>query len=150
MSLRYRSCGEVHKDFHRLVCATLRYLTDLYGREAAEEVVVRTAKGVFRSMRESLAAGDFAELSEYWRLHLSREGGDFSIESLPDGLRLTVRDCPAQRRMVELGEAPDPVLCRATQIFNEALAEGSPFEASTIVSGEFSCVQEFRTRERVT
>ena len=148
MSLRYRSCGRVHKDFHRLVCATLHYLADLYGKEAAEEVVARTAKEVFKSMHESLAEGDFTELREYWEIHLSREGGDFAIESMVDGLRLIVRDCPAQRRMVELGESPDPILCRATRIFNEVLADGTLFKSSTLVTGEFSCVQEFRARGR--
>ena len=146
MRLRYRACGEVHKDFHRLVCATLRYLSDVYGREAAEEVVARAARSVFKMMCEGLKSGDCAELCEYWEHHLSREGGDFSVDRLPDGVRLTVHDCPAQRHLVALGESPDPIMCEATKIFNEALADGSPFEAFTRFNGEFSCVQEFRRR----
>ena len=145
MSLRYKSEGEVHKDFHRLLCATLHYLEDRYGREGAEEVVARTAKDVFRSMHESLKAGDCLELCEYWKHYLAREGGDFSVEMLADGARLIVRDCPAQRRLVELGEPPDPVMCEATRVFNEALADGSAFKTSTRATGAFSCVQEFRT-----
>ena len=44
--LRYKSTGEVHKDFHGLTCATLHYLIDQYGHEAMETVIRKTAQEV--------------------------------------------------------------------------------------------------------
>ena len=146
MSLRYKAEGEVHKDFHRLFCATLHYLADNYGAAAAEEVMRKVAQDVYRTMHESLKAGDCTELCEYWQYYLEREGGVFNVEQMPDGVRLVVKECPAQKRLVELGEQPDPVMCKATEIFNAALAEGSPYDVSLTQTGESSCEQEFRRR----
>lgn len=145
--LRYRSEGEVHKDFHGLTCATLHYLADTYGREALEEILTNTAQKVYRTIHEALRRDDFSELSEFWRYYLEREGGEFAVETLADGVRLTVRDCPALRHLVKLGREPDPILCEATGIFNAALAEGSPYGTAVERTGDFSCVQTFRRKE---
>ena len=146
MSLRYRSEGEVHKDFHRLTCATLHYLADNYGIEAVEKIVRNTALDVYRTMHDALKAGDCGELCEYWEYYLKREGGRFSVDRTAEGVRLTVQDCPAQRHLKALGEAPDPIMCMATEIFNKALCEGSPYSSETRQTGDFSCVQEFKKK----
>ena len=142
--LRYRSEGEVHKDFHGLTCATLHYLIDNYGEEAMRQVVRNTAQQVYRTMCEALKKGDTAELEEYWSYYLGRECGKFEIEKLPDGVKLTVRDCPALRHLVKLEQQPDQLMCEATRIFNEALAEGSHYTAELKSTGTFSCEQIFR------
>ena len=147
MSLRYRSEGEVHKDFHRLTCATLHYLADNYGIEAVQRIVRDMAINVYRAMHEALKAGDCRELCEYWEYYLKREGGRFSVDQMSDGVRLTVHECPAQRQLQALGEVPDGIMCMATRIFNDALSEDSPYRAETTRTGDFSCVQEFRKRE---
>ena len=144
MALRYKSEGEVHKDFHRLLCATLHYLEDNYGAEAAADVVRKMAHNVFRTMHESVKSGDCTELCEYWKYYLEREGGTFDIECSPGGVQLTVHECPAQKRLVELGEHPDPVMCRATEVFDKALADGSPFDVALTRTGDCSCTQRFR------
>ena len=141
--MRYKSTGEVHKDFHGLACATLHYLLENYGASAVNEVVRNTACNVYRTMRESIGRGDFAELEEFWAYYLGREVGSFSIERLADGIRLEVSDCPALRHLVFMGKAPDPIMCDATRVFNEALADGSPYDAKLERTGEFSCVQTF-------
>ena len=82
MSLRYRAVGEAHKDFHRLFCATLHYLADNYGETAAEEVMRKVAQDVYRTMHESLKAGDCSELCEYWKYYLEREGGVFNVGAI--------------------------------------------------------------------
>ena len=145
--LRYKSTGEVHKDFHGLTCATLHYVIDNYGREAMEEILKNTAQGVYRTIREALQRGDCTELAEYWTYYLEREGGDFTLEKLADGLRLVVRDCPALRHLVKLEQQPDHILCDATRIFDEALTEGSPYRAEVKSTGLFSCEQIIRKSE---
>ena len=146
MALRYETKGEVHKDFHRLLCTTLHYLEDNFGKEAVDEVVRRTAKDVYRTIHETLKSGDCMELCEYWKYYLEREGGLFDIECSQDGVSLTVYECPAQKRLSELGEKPDAAMCRATEVFDNALAEGSPFSVSLFRTGDFSCVQRFCRR----
>lgn len=144
--LRYRSEGEVHKDFHGLTCATLHYLVDNYGEGAVREILTNTAQKVYKTIHEAIGRGDFSELAEYWRYYLGREGGDFGVERIADGIRLVVRDCPALRHLVKLEQEPDAILCDATRKFNEALAEGSAYEAGLEKTGTFSCVQTFRRR----
>ena len=144
--LRYQSKGEVHKDFHRLTCTTLHYLLDHYGQEAFREVLKNTAQKVYKTIHEGLKNGVPDELAEFWTYYLEREKGEFSLEKAENELRLTVKDCPALRHLVKLDGKTDLVLCEATKVFNEALAEGTPYELTTERTGEFSCVQTLKKR----
>lgn len=144
--MRYKSEGEVHKDFHGLTCATLHYLADNYGEGAVAEVLTNTAQKVYKTIRDELKSGKCDQLAEFWEYYLKREGGDFTVEKLVDGVRLVVRDCPALRHLVKLEQQPDPILCDATRIFDEALCEGTPFSATVEKTGTFSCVQAIRRR----
>ena len=145
--LRYQSKGEVHKDFHGLTCATLHYLVDNYGQEALVQVLRNTAQKVYKTIHEGLKNGVPDELVEFWTYYLEREKGEFSVEKTDDAIRLIVKDCPALRHLVKLEQEPDPILCEGTKIFNDALAEGSPYELTTERTGTFSCVQTLKKRE---
>ena len=57
MSLRYKSEGEVHKDFHGLTCASLHYLVDNYGIESVREILANTAQKVYKTIHEALKQG---------------------------------------------------------------------------------------------
>ena len=146
--IRYKSTGEVHKDFHGLTCETLHYLLDNYGQEAVEDILKNTAQKVYKTIHEALQQGDYSELAEYWEYYLTRENGDFTLEKKVDELRLIVNDCPALRHLVKLEQQPDPILCEATRIFNEALTEGSPFQASLKSTGTFSCEQVLKLKSK--
>jgi len=145
--LRYKSEGEVHKDFHGLTCATLHYLLEHYGEKAMETILKNTAQNVYKTIHEALKCGDLTELAEYWEYYLNREGGEFAMEQLGGGIKLTVRNCPALRHLVKLQQEPDHILCDATKLFNEALAEDSPFRAEVKSTGTFSCEQCFIPKE---
>ena len=142
--LRYKSTGEVHKDFHGLTCATLHYLIDQYGHEAMETVIRKTAQKVYKTIHEALKAGNTAELEEYWAYYLDRENGEYSIEKTEGSIRLIVKNCPALQHLVKLEQQPDHILCEATALFNTALTEGSPFESTLEETGTFSCVQTLK------
>ncbi|MBO7329614.1 MAG: hypothetical protein J6W00_12685 [Lentisphaeria bacterium] len=145
--LRYISKGEIHKDFHGLTCATLHYLCDNYGEEAMREVLTGTAQKVYETIHEKLKQGDPGELLEFWEYYFKRENGDFEIEKYEDEIRLIVKDCPALRHLVKLEQEPDPILCDATRIFNDALTENTPFQISTEQTGTFSCRQILKKQE---
>ena len=145
--LRYRSEGEVHKDFHGLTCATLHYLMDNYGEDAVREVLSNTAEKVYKTIHNALCEGDCSELSEFWEYYMKRECAGFTIERLEGGVKMTVCDCPAQRHLLKLGRKADPVLCKATRIFNEALVKGSLFSAELREAGPYSCIQIIKRRD---
>ena len=146
--LRYQSTGEVHKDFHGLTCATLHYLIDNYGEKAVVDVLTSTAREVYKTIHEGLKNGIPDELIEFWEYYFTRENGDFSIEKSADEIRLIVRNCPALRHLVTLEQEPDPILCKGTEIFNNALAADSPYELLTECTGKFSCIQTLRKRNK--
>ena len=125
----------------------MHYLIENYGQESVHEILTNTAQKVYRTIHEAVQRGDFSELAEFWSYYLEREGGEFAVEKLAEGIRLTVKDCPALRHLVKLEQEPDPILCDATRIFNEALAEGSPYASTMEKTGTFSCVQTFRQKE---
>ncbi len=144
--MRYKSGGERHRDVHHSTCVGIRFLLETYGEEALREVLHETATGVYRQMHEKLCAGDSSELLEFWRYYFGREGGKWTLEETADGgAVLTVADCPALRHLQKLGHV-DPVLCKATEILNDELVSGSPFEIETRVTGEFSCFQTLKRR----
>ena len=145
--LRYISKGEIHKDFHGLTWATLHYLCDNYGEEAMREVLSGTAQKVYKTIHEKLKNGDSGELLEFWEYYFNREKGVFDIEKCENEIRLIVKDCPALRHLVKLEQEPDPILCDATRIFNDALTENTPFQITTEQTGTFSCRQILKKRE---
>ena len=146
--LRYRSVGEVHKDFHGLFCATLHYLIDNYGADSVKTVLKKTAQNVYKTMHESLKKGDPDELIEFWEYYLTRENGKFSVEKNDNEIILTVHDCPALRHLVALGQPNDHILCEGTKIFLSALTEGSDFESDVKSTGGFSCIQCLKKKRR--
>ena len=144
--MRYRETGEVHMDFHRTTNGTIAYLRKTYGQDFLDETFGRTARDVYRSIREDLHRGDVEPLIEHWAYFFEREGGDYTIERDGDDVRMTVRRCPAVAYLQDKGIEIDPAFCRQTVVINAALAEGSPFEIDTQVLGGGRCVQTVRRR----
>ena len=144
--MRYRCAGEVHRDFHASVLDGVNYLVDNFGEEAARQVLGRTAKGVYRTMHDALVRGDAAELLDWWRYYLDREGGVYTLETTDDGAVLTVSACPAQAHLKRRGILGSKRTCWATRVLNDALCEGSPFEIVLEETGEGSCRQVLRRR----
>ena len=145
--LRYVCTGELHKDFHASILDGVNYMLDNYGEDAAREVLYETGTKVYRQMHEKLVRGDSSELLAYWRHYFGREGGKWTLDERPDGgATLTVGDCPALRHLEKRGIAGGKRTCWATQILNEALCSGSPFEVVLEETGDFSCRQVLRKR----
>ena len=56
--MRYRETGQVHMDFHRTLNGTIAYLRETYGVAFLDEVLRRTARDVYRSIRDDLERGE--------------------------------------------------------------------------------------------
>jgi len=144
--MRYAETGEVHIDFHRTTNGTIAYLREKYGQDFLDDTFRRTARDVYRSIREDLLREDKEQLVEHWTYYFDREGGEYDIEREGDDVRLTVSRCPAISHLQKSGLEVDPAFCRQTTVINEALAEGSPFQVDTEVLGGGRCVQTIRRR----
>ena len=147
--LRYESGGELHRDFHASILDGVNYMRDNYGEEALREVLFETGTKVYKTLHEKLVAGDKSELVAWWRYYLDREGADYSLEETADGAVLTVRACPALKHLENRKIAGGKGLCTATRILNEAFCSGSPYEIVLEETGDQSCIQTLRKRNRV-
>ena len=142
--MRYKETGQVHMDFHRTLNGTITYLREKYGQRFVDDVFRRTARDVYRAIREDLRKGNPEHLVEHWRYFFDREGGKYTLERTDDEIRFVVHRCPAIAYLQKKGHDIDPAFCRGTVVLNEALAEDSPFEITTDVLGNGKCVQTIR------
>lgn len=145
--LRYRETGAVHMDFHRTTNATIAYLRERYGQDFLDDVLRRTARDVYASIRADLLRGETAQLVEHWRYFFDREKADYEIEETGGAIRLTVHKCPAIAYLERRGIPVDPAFCRQTIVINQALAEGSRFDIDTEILGAGRCVQTIKARQ---
>ena len=145
-SLRYKSKGELHRDFHASILDGVNYVRDNYGEEALREVLFDMGTKVYKTIHEKLVAGDPSELIAWWRYYLDREGSDYSLEETADGTVLTVRDCAALKHLETRKIPGGKGLCAATRILNEAFCSDSPFEIVLDETGEYACRQVLRRR----
>ena len=144
--LRYRSGGELHRDFHASILDGVNYVRDNYGEEALREVLFNMGTKVYKTIHEKLVAGDPSELIAWWRYYLDREGSDYMLEETSDGAVLTVRDCAALKHLEKRKIPGGKGLCTATRILKEAFCSDSPFEIVLEETGEYACRQVLRRR----
>ena len=145
--MRYKEKGELHKDFHASMNATMEYVGSRYGQDALHDLFRTTAHQVYRSIYEKLKAGDLSELVEHWRYFMDREGAEYSLEVTEEMAVMKVRQCPAVAHLHKLGLTPSKFFCDQTVLLNEAWCEETPFEARTEITGDGSCVQMIRRRK---
>ena len=144
--LRYRSGGELHRDFHASILDGANYVRDNYGEAALREVLFETGTKVYKTIHEKLVAGDPSELIAWWRYYLDREGSAYTLEETADGAVLTVSDCSALKHLEQRNVPGGTGLCAATRILNEAFCSGSPYEIVLEETGGRSCRQVLRRR----
>ncbi len=144
--MRYRDTGQVHMDFHRTINGTIAWLRKHYGIGMVDEVLRRTARDVYRSIREDLMAGDTGHLVAHWTYYLEREGGEFTVERDHDTTRVVVHRCPAVGYLARKGIPPDEAFRRQTAVLNDALCEGTPFVIETELLDGQSYRQTVRRR----
>ena len=145
--MRYIDSGAVHLDFYRTLNATIEFISVKYGEEFLLETFRRTARDVYRSIRNGLMAGSSEELVRHWKYYMDREEGKYSIKECDDEIIMTVSTCPAVDYLKKEGIEVSPHFCRQTAEVNRALSDGTPFAIETDVTGPCSCVQSVKRRE---
>ena len=98
--------------------------------------------------RSPLKEGNPEALVEYWQYFLTREKGDFQITRCDDGkIELEIRECPAIRRLQEIGLDVNPDFCLQTKMLNDAWSDGTPWVITTEKTGAASCRQTIARRK---
>lgn len=144
--MRYNEGGNVHLDFHGATNTTIDYIIANYGVGVMDEIFVKVGKDVYADIRGQLAEGNGGELVRYWHHFFDRENADYEIEVSEDEIVLTVRHCTAYHHVKKIAPAVSPHFCDQTIRVNEAMAQGTPFEIDTQITGEGSCRQVIRRR----
>ena len=136
----------LHKDFHGALSCGIDYLQRAYGEEAVRDYLRAFALSYYAPLRARVAERGLAALQEHFERLYSIEGGDVSIESTGDELTIRVETCPAVMHMRERGHGVAALFVETSRTVNEALCEGTPFEAELLdyepETGR--CVQRFR------
>lgn len=145
--MRYRDTGEVHKDFHLAMNTSIGYILKTYGVDLLRGVFRRTAQNVYREIYENLRNGNSRPLCEHIEYYFSREGGEFDRSDTDGETVFTIRRCPAVDHLVRRGYPWTEEFCLQTKLLNEGWAEGTPFDITTVVTGEGRCVQTIRRRD---
>lgn len=144
--LRYHETGNIHLDFHGATNTTIDFIVANYGVAVLHEIFEKVGKDVYADIRAHLIAGDAQELVRHWRHFFEREKADFDIAVEGDEIVLTVRRCPAYAHVQKIAPSVSPWFCDQTVKTNEAMAEGSPFEVATEITGPGACRQIIRKR----
>ena len=144
--LRYQENDELHRDFHGTTDTTLKYIAEHFGEEALKEILRRTGRDVYKSIRGKLARGDASELVEHLNWFFFREQGKYRLTVDGDEITFEVMECPAIRQLRKLGLEPSPYVCLQTSEVNAGMCEGTPWTSAVEVLGEGRCVQTFRRK----
>lgn len=144
--LRYHETGNIHLDFHGATNTTIDFIVANYGVAVLHEIFEKVGKDVYADIRAHLIAGDAHELVRHWQHFFGRENADFDIAVNDDEIVLTVRRCPAYAHVQKIVPSVSPWFCDQTVKTNEAMAEGSPFEVATEITGPGACRQIIRKR----
>jgi len=144
--LRYQETGNVHLDFHGAANTTIDFIVERFGIEAMDAIFRSVGRNVYSDIRAHLVQGDPDELVRHWHHFFEREGADYDIAVEDKAIVLTVRRCPAYMHVKAIAPEVSDHFCDQTIRTNEAMAEGSPFEITTEITGEGSCRQVIRRR----
>ena len=119
----------LHRDFHGAMSVSLDYLARRWGEDAAAEFLRQFATNYYKPVREDLEARGLLALKEYLEGIYDREGGIVQSELSENELVVRVERCPAICHMRENEYPVAHMFCLSTRVVNEALCEGSPYQA---------------------
>ena len=142
--LRYQENNELHRDFHGNTDSAIRYFAGRYGEEKIKEILRRTGRDVYKSIREKLAKNDPSELLEHLVWFYHREGAEFDLKVTAREIRFEVFECPAHKHLRRLGLPVEPINCLQTSEVNAGMCEGTGWTSSVEHKGPDHCVQIFR------
>ncbi len=139
----------LHKDFHKALNRALIYLQTHYGEQAVRDYLRTFAQAFYSPLREDLKAKGLDALQTHFQEIYALEGGDVSFERTDDRFDIVVRRCPALEHIQAAGDVVSPLFGLTHELVNDAICEGTAWQASFIgydpVSG--AGIQRFERRQ---
>lgn len=118
-----------HPDFHGALSSGIEYLHTHFGEQAVRDYLREFTLTFHAPLRRALQERGLVALKEYFEAMYRREGGEAAFELSEDALIMRVAACPAVRHMRAHGYPVARLFHETTRTVNEALCEGTPFEA---------------------
>ncbi|HEY3297177.1 MAG TPA: hypothetical protein VGK34_00865 [Armatimonadota bacterium] len=122
----------LHKDFHGALSRGIDYLESNFGAEAVREYLRTFTLSFYAPLIEDLEKRGLVALKEHFENVYAIESGKAHFELSDDELIIQVEACPAVMHMRENGYKVADLFYETTRTVNEALCEGSPFEAELL------------------
>lgn len=122
----------LHQDFHGALSAGIEYLHTTCGEEAVREYLHQFARSFYAPLTAALATRGLVALEEHFSRVYELEGGSIRVDRSEDELRIEVEACPAVMHMREHGYPVARLFRETTKTVNQAICEGTPFEAELV------------------
>jgi hypothetical protein len=137
-----------HPDFHGALSSGIEYLHEKYGEKAVRDYLHEFTLTFHTPLRQALQEKGLVALKDHFESLYRLEGGEVQFELSADELTIRVPACPAVRHMRARGYPVARLFHETTRVVNEALCEGSPYEAELVEYHPETgrSVQRFRRR----
>lgn len=122
----------LHKDFHAALSMGIEYLDHRLSPQAVRDYLCQFARAFYRPLTQDLASRGLIALQEHFERIYQVEGAEVSVRLREDELVVEVQRCPAVSYMREHGRPVARLFCETTRAVNEAVCEGTDFEAELV------------------
>ncbi len=134
----------LHRDFHGVLCYSIKYLDENYGPEATRRYLQQVGETVYSPLIESLRREGLPALERHWRDVFTKESGRFELSYEGGTLVLTVYECPAIAHLKRVNQLFTERYCETTVVVNETICRRAGYRCSCEYErGEGRCVQRF-------
>ncbi len=140
----------LHKDFHAVLCHSIKYLDENYGSETTKQYLRQVGETVYLPLIDRLKKEGLKALERHWRDIFTREGGKFDLSYEGGTLVLTVDECPAIAHLKKFSQLFTERYCETTVVVNETICHRAGYRCSCEYEpGKGKCVQRFwKEKER--
>ncbi len=132
MSRRGSDNVYLHKDFHGALSAGIEYLEVNYGAEAVRDYLRRFTRAYYALLIDQIKTRGLVALKEHFERIYAIEGAAVQIDLSEDELTVRAGECPAVAHMRSHGYPIARLFVETTRTVNEALCEGTPFQAELL------------------
>lgn len=121
----------LHKDFHAALSTALIYLEQTSGADAVRAYLSQFATAFYAPLTQDVRERGLVALKEHYEATYALEGGEIAITLSPGGgeMIVDIAACPAVMHMRQSGRTVAPLFYETTRTVNEAICEGTLFQA---------------------
>ena len=129
--MRRRACENeyLHKDFHGALSCGLSYLQERYGADAVRDYLRSFTRAFYSPLRRDIQSRGLIALKQHIDQINRIEDAQAQIEFSEDQLTVRMAACPAVQHMRRNNYPVSPLWPETYRTVNEAVCEGSDFEA---------------------